>query len=314
MVELKIASNKVEEEINKWARKQESRLEVYEHSLSELENKLTKVEQEKAARKQQEIEAHEELKQLRILDEKDKQKAYQRKLDEELKQQHLERLKTEQQTAKLLKLEITKFNGTCLDWLRFWEQFEAEVDKSNKAAITKLSYLHELLTDQPKKEILGLPFSEEGYNCAKEILKRKYSNASEIVQAHGKEILKLPKISTLNLKQIHKFYHMLNVNVNSLKSLGKLDTTEILVCKTLEKLEPIKSDLIRTDSNWQNWGFEDLLQALQDYTLRNPEKGNTNDHESEPPRRREPRDKKEKHYRSTERKPSKCVYCASTDH
>ena len=50
-----ITNNKVEEEINEWAKQQESRLEVYEHSLSELENKLTEAEQEKAARKQQEI-------------------------------------------------------------------------------------------------------------------------------------------------------------------------------------------------------------------------------------------------------------------
>ena len=56
-----------------------------------------------------------------------------------------------------------------------------------------------------------------------------------------------------------------------------MDTTEILVRETLENLEPIKSDLICTDCSWQNWGFENLLQALQDYTLRNLEKGDSND-------------------------------------
>ena len=30
--------------------------------------------------------------------------------------------------TKLLKLVITKFNGTHIDWLRFWNQFEAEID------------------------------------------------------------------------------------------------------------------------------------------------------------------------------------------
>ena len=52
--------------------------------LDELDNILTLTEQEKAARKQQEIDEREAEKQLRILDEKDKRKAYQRKLDEEL--------------------------------------------------------------------------------------------------------------------------------------------------------------------------------------------------------------------------------------
>jgi hypothetical protein len=143
------------------------------------------------------------------------------------------------------------------------------------SAISKFSYLRELLDDQPKKEITGLPFSQEGYNKAIEILKKKYGNTSEIVQAHGREILKLPTITTVNLKQIDGFYRSLNVSVNSLKTLEKLDTAEILVLETLEKLGPIKADLIRTDPNWQSWGFEKLLEALRDYTLRNPEKDDT---------------------------------------
>lgn len=30
--------------------------------------------------------------------------------------------------TKLPKLVITKFSGTHVDWLRFWNQFEAEID------------------------------------------------------------------------------------------------------------------------------------------------------------------------------------------
>ena len=272
IVELKIAEDIEEEVINEWSKEQESALEHFEHMLDELDNILTLTEQEKAARKQQEIDEREAEKRLRILDEKDKRKAYQRKLDEELELQRLERFKKEQQTAKLPKLTITPFKGTCLDWFRFWEQFEAEVNtRTNMSAISKFSYLRELLDDQPKKEITGLPFSEEGYNKAIEILKKKYGNTSEIIQAHGREILKLPTITTVNLKQIHGFYRSLNVSVNSLKTLEKLDTAEILVLET----GPIKADLIRTDPNWQSWGFEKLLEALRDYTLRNPEKDDT---------------------------------------
>ena len=119
-----------------------------------------------------------------------------------------------------------------------------------------------MLDDQPKKEIIGLPFSEEGYNQAKEILKKKYGNISEIIQAHGREILKLSPITTVNLKRIREFYRFLNVSVNSLKTLNELDTAEILVLETLGKLGPVKADLIRTDPNWQSWGFEKLLEAL----------------------------------------------------
>ena len=314
IVELKIAKNIEEEVINEWSKEQESALEHFEHMLDELDNILTLTEQEKAARKQQEIDEREAEKRLRILDEKDKRKAYQRKLDEELELQRLERFKKEQQTAKLPKLTITSFKGTWLDWFRFWEQFEAEVNRTNMSAISKFSYLKELLDDQPKKEITGLPFSEEGYNKVIEILKKKYRNTSEIIQAHGREILKLPTITTVNLKQIHGFYRSLNVSVNSLKTLEKLDTAEILVLETLEKLGPIKADLIRTDPNWQSWGFEKLLEALRDYTLRNPEKDDTPNRTFGGFRRTEQFNRKERHYRSIEKKPNKCVYCESSEH
>jgi hypothetical protein len=175
-----------------------------------------------------------------------------------------------------------------------------------------------LLDDQPKKEITGLPFSEEGYNRAIEILKKKYGNTFEIIQAHGhgREILKLPTITTVNLKQIHGIYRSLNVSVNSLKTLEKLDTAEILVLETLEKLGPIKADLIRTDPNWQSWGFEKLLEALslRDYTLRNPEKDDTPNRTFGGSRRSEQCNRRERHYRSIEKKPNKCVYCESSEH
>jgi hypothetical protein len=51
------------------------------------------------------------------------------------------------------------------------------------ATISKFSYLRKLLNDQPMKEIIGLPFSEGGYNRAKEILRTKYGNVAEIIQA-----------------------------------------------------------------------------------------------------------------------------------
>ena len=47
--------------------------------------------------------------------------------------------------AKLPKLAITKFKGTHLDWTRFWNQFEAEIDTANVPQITKFSYLKEML-------------------------------------------------------------------------------------------------------------------------------------------------------------------------
>ena len=124
------------------------------------------------------------------------------------------------------------------------------------AFIAKFSHLRKLLTEQPRSEILGQPFSEDGYQQAKQILEKKYGVTSEIAQAHGKQIMKLPIKTSENLQQIRKFYHT--------KTIRKLDTAEILVRGTLEKLMTTKSDLTRTHANWQEWNFEKLLEALRD--------------------------------------------------
>lgn len=47
--------------------------------------------------------------------------------------------------VKLPKLTITKFQGTHLDWLRFWSQFKTEIDKATIMQVAKFSYLKELL-------------------------------------------------------------------------------------------------------------------------------------------------------------------------
>ena len=42
--------------------------------------------------------------------------------------------------ARLPKLVITKFDGTSMDWPRFWGQFEETIDKTSIASITKFAY------------------------------------------------------------------------------------------------------------------------------------------------------------------------------
>ena len=50
------------------------------------------------------------------------------------------------ETAKLPKLVISKFDGSFMDWPRFWGQFNEAIDKSSIAPITKFTYLRELLS------------------------------------------------------------------------------------------------------------------------------------------------------------------------
>ena len=75
------------------------------------------------------------------------------------------------QNIKLPKLKITKFSGKYSDWLPFWNTFEAEIDSTDLPAVSKFGFLKELLEPKIREDIDGLPFSTEGYQRAKNILK-----------------------------------------------------------------------------------------------------------------------------------------------
>ena len=133
--------------------------------------------------------------------------------------------------AKLPKLVITKFDGSFMDWPRFWGQFSETIDKTSVAAITKFSYLRELLDTKAKRTVEALPFTPEGYNRAKSILLEKFGKESEIVKAYTKEILDLPTVPNGNPKKICEFCEKLTYCVQALQTMNKLAQVNGMVFK-----------------------------------------------------------------------------------
>ncbi len=213
--------------------------------------------------------------------------------------------------AKLPKLVITKFNGTFTDWNRFWGQFTESIDKSSLPAITKFSYLRELLDDKVKKAVLGLPYTSEGYNRTVAILKEQYGKEREIVKAYVKEILELPPVLTANPRKIHEFWEKLTYNVQSLQTMNKLSQVDGAVAMTLDKLPAVRGDLVRTDPDWERWNFAQLTEALRLWTRRNPITESATSEDKDRKRERVGRN-----YNTHQGKGAlrPCVYCDAADH
>ena len=208
--------------------------------------------------------------------------------------------------AKLPKLNITRFQGTHLDWLRFWSQFETEIDKAGLTQVAKFSYLKELLNPKVRASVDGLPYNTEGYERAKSILKTKYGKPSEVSNAHMQGIIALPTIQGSQPVKIHEFYGRLVTNVQALEMMGKIKDINGYVRVTLDKLPGIRADLVRLDDEWQEWGFPQMLEALRKWCDRNPLPS------SEQPILKV----RDKLYnsRQEEWKPRPCVYCESSGH
>lgn len=212
---------------------------------------------------------------------------------------------TQEIHAKLPKLEITKFDGSYQDWPRFWGQYSETIDKTGVANVTKFAYLRELLCDSVCKTVEALPFTTEGYNRAKSILKEKYGKDSEIIKAYTKQIFDLPTIPNVNVKRVHEFSEKLSYAVQSLETMGSLDKISGNVAMTLDKLSGIRGDLVRTDPEWESWDFAKLTQALTLWTRRNPIDKAVDNQSS---RRR---DNQNRLFNARVRG---CVYCEDTSH
>ena len=106
--------------------------------------------------------------------------------------------------------------------MRFWGQFETQIDKLSAPAVTKFSYLKELLVLKVRNLIDGLPFTPEGYQKAKDLLVRRYGKTSEVVGTYVRNILELPSIKERDVRKIHEFYEILLFNVESLQTLESL--------------------------------------------------------------------------------------------
>ena len=131
------------------------------------------------------------------------------------------------------------------------------------AAITKFSYLEEFVVPKVRKSTDDLPFTPEGYEKAKSILKERYGNNSEAEKAYVKDILELTKLSRNQPQKIHIFYERLLYNMQSLEILGKFNKVNGNVALAIGKLPRIRGDLVCNDEDWQSWNFLQLCAAIK---------------------------------------------------
>ena len=55
-----------------------------------------------------------------------------------------------------------------------------------------------------------------------------------------------------------------------METLGKLTEISGYVRMSIDKLQGIRGDLVRTNDNWREWGFQKFVEALRKWTERNP--------------------------------------------
>ena len=88
----------------------------------------------------------------------------------------------------------------------------------------------------------GRPFSSEGYERAKNILKTKYGKPMEVANAHIQNLIKLGTIHGAYPAKVHEFHNKLLTSAQALETLGKLQNVKGYVrltwtsCLALEQI------------------------------------------------------------------------------
>ena len=315
--------NMEEEEVSLYGEVIDSRLEAFNDKMEELQAVLDVLKEEEVMRARRKFEEQEQARiQLRYEEEKKIEEMrlqvksmYETNSTNASVNRDQSDVKPKEPRVKLPKLVITKFQGHHLDWIRFWSQFEIEIDNSDLSPVSKFSYLKELLIRKVRLSVDGLPFTAEGYNRAKNILKSKYGKPSEVANAHIQGIIALPTINQPIVLRIHDFYEKLATNVQSLDTMGKLDEIKGYVRLTLDKVPCIRADLVRTDDDWQEWDFRDLIEALRKWTDRNPISTNNIDQKLQYNLQdNHPGYRREKLLQTSQMDVRNCIFCDKNDH
>ena len=327
--EKKFVNGEDEESVQEWTSGVEEIVNQADECMRELTRQIEQIDRNlKHA-----TALHEHKREIELEREKLRQKqeaverAHAEELEFEKKKLELKQVQTEppeitamaSNVVKMPKLVITKFDGTPQDWVRFWGQFETQIDKSSTPEVTKFSYLKELVDLKVRNLIDGLPFTPEGYKKAKDLLARRYGKTSEVVGTYVRNILELPTVRERDVKRIHEFYEKLLFNVESLQTLQSINKLDAAVRFTFDKLDVIKNELAMIDENWSEWTFVQFLEALEKWTINNPVQGVESSKTkavATPVNRRE---KSRAFYakrddRNQQANVRRCLFCQSPDH
>ncbi|XP_044172645.1 uncharacterized protein LOC114972132 [Acropora millepora] len=168
--------------------------------------------------------------------------------------------------TKLPKLTLRRFKGDVTQFRTFWDTFESAVHSNpGLTKIDKFSYLVSLLEGSASRAIEGLPVTEENYDSAVEILKKRFGKPQQLISAHMEELLKLNVCAVDKPSQLRFLYDKISVNIRGLEALGVKSEQygSLLIPIIMAKLpDEIRIQVARNTSQ-DVWEIDSLLDLIQ---------------------------------------------------
>ena len=120
--------------------------------------------------------------------------------------------------VKLPKMVLKNYAGDPLEWISFWESFEAAVDSQPISNIEKMNYLKNYLKGEAERSISGFSLSNENYTSAVELLKQRFGQKQTLINSYMEALWKIPNATT-DVKKLRTFYDTMEGYIRGLEAL-----------------------------------------------------------------------------------------------
>ena len=175
---------------------------------------------------------------------------------------------TSSAASKLPKLKLKTFNGEVTQWQTFWDSYKSAIHgEKGLDAITKFSYLRDLLEGSAAAAIAGLQTTEANYDAAIQLLQRRFGDSQVIISGHHEALLKIaPLHSSRDVKELRSLYDKVEVHVRGLQSLNVPTSAygSLLIPVLLGKIPEDVRLLIGRQVKSGQWELSYLLDLLRD--------------------------------------------------
>ena len=167
---------------------------------------------------------------------------------------------------RLPKLQQPNSDENILKWPEFWDVFESSVDWQNITKVSKFSYLRGALCGTAFTAISGIALTNDNYDVAVALLKRKFGRPDSIVEMLYSKLQHLSTASQ-RFSDVKRTFENIERILRQLESQGEnVNGQKILVHQILSKF-PLEIILKLEDTKTfgQVWTMELLRQLLSQY-------------------------------------------------
>ena len=87
--------------------------------------------------------------------------------------------------CRLPEMTLPKFSGNPLEWLTFWDSFQASIHLNpNLSGVQKFNYLKAHLHGDAARTVAGFPLSDQNFLHSISILRDRFSDPYKLVDTH----------------------------------------------------------------------------------------------------------------------------------